>query len=291
MMIWRSFTLRMVYRFSRENFGVEHMRANLTMKSWMTMAWVLRFALFVLAAIPSFSLNADAQTVDEVIAKNIEARGGLDKLQSVRSIRTTAKFSQGSFRADFRQENKRADKVREEFIIQGMAQVQAYDGKTGWQISPFGGRKDPELLSQDDLKSLAVDADMDGPLIQYKEKGHKAELVGHDSMEGTDCFKIKLSMKNGDVRYYYLDTDSYLELKVEIQTTIRGALQESELYYGDYEQVNGIYYPFTVEQAQKGSSSRAQISVEKIEQNIPLEDTIFSMPVSKPAVKAPPSGK
>jgi hypothetical protein len=252
---------------------------------------IVRIFLSVAAAIVFFSFAASGQTVDEVIAKNIQAHGGLDKLKSVRSIRTSAKFSQGSFRAEFRQETKRADKVREEFIIQGLAQVQAYDGKTGWQISPFGGRKDPELLSQDDLKSLVVDADIDGPLVDYKEKGHKAELVGHDSMEGTDCFKIKLSLKNGDVRYYYLDADSYLELKLEIQTTIRGALQESELYYGDYEQVNGIYYPFAVEQAQKGSASRAQISVEKIEQNIPLEDAHFSMPVSKPETKAPPSGK
>jgi hypothetical protein len=136
-----------------------------------------------------------------------------------------------------------------------------------------------------------VDADIDGPLVEYKEKGHRAELVGHDSVEGTDCFKIKLSMKNGDVRYYYLDVDSFLELKVEIQTTIRGALQESELYYGDYEQVNGIFYPFAVEQARKGSASRAQISVEKIDQNVPLEDAHFSMPVSKREIKAPPAGK
>jgi len=80
-------------------------------------------------------------------------------------------------------------------------------------------------------------------------------------------------------------------LKLEIQTTIRGALQENELYYGDYELVNGIYYPFAVEQAQKGSASRAQISVEKIEQNVPLEDAHFSMPVAKPETKAPPAGK
>jgi len=257
----------------------------------MEFARAFRFFLPVLAAIACFPFAASAQTVDEVIAKNIQAKGGADKLKSVRTIRTTAKFSQGSFRAEFRQEVKRVDKVREEFIIQGLAQVQAYDGKTGWQISPFGGRKDPELLSQDDLKSLVVDADIDGPLVDYKEKGHKAELVGHDSMEGTDCFKIKLSMKNGDVRYYYLDADSYLELKLEIQTTIRGALQENELYYGDYEQVNGIYYPFAVEQAQKGSSSRAQFSVEKIEQNISLEDAHFSMPVSKPETKTAPAGK
>jgi len=232
-----------------------------------------------------------AQSVDEVIAKNIQARGGLEKLKSVKSIRTSGKLTQGGFHADFRQEGKRGEKVREEFIVQGMAQIQAYDGKTGWQISPFGGRKDAELLSQDDLKSLAVDADIDGPLVEYKEKGHKAELVGHDSMEGTDCFKIKLSMKNGDVRYYYLDADSYLELKVEIQTTIRGALQESELYYGDYEQVNGIYYPLSVEQGQKGSTSRTEISIVKVEQNVALDDSLFTMPASKPEAKAPAAGK
>lgn len=263
------------------------MKVELRLTPFRESCEVVRFFFLILAAITCISFSAGAQTVDEVIAKNIQAHGGKDKLKAVSSIRTTAKLTQGSFRAELHKENKRAEKVREEFIIQGLAQVQAYDGKTGWQISPFGGRKDPELLSQDDLKSLVVDADIDGPLMEYQEKGHKAELLGHDSMEGTDCFKIKLSMKNGDVRYYFLDADSFLELKVEIQTTVRGALQENELYYGDYEQVNGIYYPFTVEQAQKGSSSRTQMSVEKIEQNIPLEDAHFSMPVSKPETKAP----
>jgi len=243
------------------------------------------FLLFVVTA-----GVAGAQTVDEIIAKNIQARGGLEKLKAVKSLRTTVKFSDGSFRAEFRQENKRPGKVREEFIVQGMAQIQAYDGKAGWQISPFGGRKDPDLLSQDDVKSLIVDGDIDGPLVDYKEKGHKAELVGHDSMEGTDSFKIKLSMKNGDTRYYYLDTDSYLELKIEVQTTIRGALQESEMYYGDYEQVNGIYYPFAVEQAQKGSSSRQQFSVEKIEQNVDLDDARFAMPAAKSEAKKASAG-
>src|SRR5712675_3637852 len=251
---------------------------------------MVRVFVAILAASFTCVSIARAQTVDEVIAKNIQAHGGVEKLKSINTARTTAKFTQGSFRAEVMKENKRADKVRVEFIIQGLAQVQAYDGKSGWQISPFGGRKDPELLSQDDLKSLVVDSDIDGPLVDYKEKGHKAELVGHDSVEGTDCYKIKLSMKNGDVRYYYLDTDSFLELKLEIQTTIRGALQESEVYYGDYEKVNGVYYPFAVEQAAKGSSSRAQISVEKVEQNVPMDDAHFSVPVSKPQAKAPPAG-
>lgn len=264
-------------------------------ESWLTpireFSWIFRISFPVLVAIAVFSLSARAQSVDEVIGKNIQARGGLDKLKSVRSIRTTGKVSEGSFRADYRRENKRADKVREELIIQGLVRVQAYDGKTGWQISPFGGRKDPELMSEEDMKSLVVDADLDGPLVDYKEKGHRAELLGHDSVEGTDCFKVKLSMKNGDVRYYYLDADSFLELKLEIQTTIRGGLQESELYYGDYEQVNGMYYAFAVEKAQKGDTSRAQISVKQIELNVPMEDAHFSMPVSKAETKTRPAGK
>jgi hypothetical protein len=252
---------------------------------------LLRLAVLFSAAFAICSFSAPAQTVDDIIAKNVQAHGGLDKLRSINSLRITAKYSEGSFRADSLQENKRPDKVRQEFILQGMAGIQAYDGKVGWQITPWSGRKDPELMSQDDLKGLIVASDLDGPLVDYKSKGHQAELLGHDSVEGTDCFKIKLTLKNGDVRYYYLDTDSFLELKVEIQTSVRGTLQESEMYYGDYEQVNGIYYPFAIEQAEKGSSSRSQISVQKIEQNVPLEDTYFTMPVVKPAAPPPKTEK
>lgn len=230
-------------------------------------------------------LGAHAQTVDEVITKNIQAHGGLEKLKAVKTIRTTGKFSQGSFRAGFLQDNKRPGKVREEALIQGLAQIQAYDGKTGWQISPFGGRKDAELLSQDDLKGLMIDADIDGPLVDYKEKGHKAELVGHDSVEGTDCYKVKLTLKNGDVRYYFLDADSFLEIKTENQSNIRGAVQFTETYYGDYEQVNGLYFPFVFEGGEKGNPARTKYTVEKIEINVALDDVLFSMPASKAVTK------
>ena len=232
-----------------------------------------------------------AQTVDEVIAKNIQAHGGLERIKAVNTLRNTSRLSFGPYRATSLQENKRPDKVREEFVIQGLAQVQAYDGKTAWQVSPFEGRKDPQLMTAEDSKSLIVDSDIDGPLVDYKAKGHKAELMGHDSVEGTDCYKVRLTMKNGDVRYYYLDTDSFLELKLEVQTTVRGTLQETEQYFGDYEQVNGIYYPFAVEQARKGDAQRQKLSVEKIEINIPVDDSRFAMPVMKPAEKVPAASK
>ncbi len=219
-----------------------------------------------------------APSVDEIIAKNIQARGGLEKIKAVRTMRATGTIDQGDFRARFVQENERPNKVREEFIIQGMAQVEAYDGKTGWQVSPFEGRKDPDKLSADDMKGLITDADIDGQLVDYKNKDHRAEFIGHDSVEGTDCYKIKLTLSNSDVRYYYIDTDSFLELKVETERSIRGTVRYSETYYGDYDQVNGIYFPFAFESGQKGSPFRVKFTVDKIEINVPIDDARFTMP-------------
>src|SRR5438045_1729852 len=250
-----------------------------------------RIILFLCAFLLSSAAVVRAQSLDEVIANNIKARGGLEKLKSLRTIRTTAKMSAGSFRLMVVVENKRADKVREEAIIQGLAQVRAFDGKSAWQVSPFGGRKDPELMSQDDAKDLAIDADIDGLLVDYKEKGHKAELLGHDSVEGTDCFKIKLALKNGDVRYYYLDADSFLEIKIETQSNIRGTVQYSETYLGDYEAVDGIFFPFAIDNGEKGSDSRNKFTVEKVELNVPLDDSRFTMPASKPEAKAASAAK
>jgi outer membrane lipoprotein-sorting protein len=241
--------------------------------------------LLWLAAAPA----AKAQTVDEIIAKNIEAHGGMEKLKAMQTFRSSGKFMNGTIRYGFVQENKRPEKVREENIVQGSADVQAYDGKTGWEVSPFEGRKDPKLLSEDDLKPLLEDADIDGQLVDYKQKGHKAELVGHDPVEGTDCYKIKLTMKNGTVRYYYLDADSYLELKIETQRIIRGAIQDTETYFGDYEQVNGIYFPFAFEGGEKGDPNRTKYTVEKIEVNVPLDDSRFALPAA-PAKAAAKTG-
>ncbi|MGA3326945.1 MAG: outer membrane lipoprotein-sorting protein [Terriglobia bacterium] len=246
---------------------------------------MFRTFLTILAGMALLAPAARAQTVDEIIAKNVEALGGMDKLQSVKTLRMNATLKMGSFQAAMKSENKRPDKVRDEFILQGMAQVSAYDGKAGWQVNPFQGRKDPEMLSADDTKGLQVEADIDGPLVNYQQKGSTAELVGHDSVEGTDCYKIKLTLKNGDARIYYLDADSYMVIKLETQTFIRGSLQERETYYGDYEKVDGIYYPFSSESAPKDQPDRVQITLDKVEVNVPLDDSRFAVPGGKSEAK------
>ena len=252
---------------------------------------MIRSLLVALAAVLLLPVMAQAQTVDEIIAKNAQARGGLEKLKSVKTMRMTATVSAGSFRAQFVRDNKRDDKVREETILQGLARVRAYDGKTAWQVNPFRGRKDPELISEDNAKSLIVHADIEGPLIDYKVKGHNAELLGHDSVEGTDCYKIKLTLKDRDVRYYYLDADSFLEIKIESESKIRGALQYTDTFLGDYDLVNGIYFPFAIETGETGSEKREKFTVDKIVLNLLLDDAMFAMPVLKTDANPSPAVK
>jgi len=102
---------------------------------------------------------------------------------------------------------------------------------------------------------------------------------------------VKLTLKNGDIRYYFLDSDSFLELKIENQSNIRGTVQYTETFFGDYEKVNGIYYPFAVETGEKGSESRTKFAVDKVEVDVPLDDARFSMSAIKPDVKTSPAAK
>ncbi len=236
---------------------------------WLAAVWMLGSAL-------------NAQTVDEIISKNLQARGGLEKIRAVKSVRASGKLSQGDFRAKFVQENLRPNRVREEVTIQGMSQIEAYDGHVGWRVSPFEGRKDADMLSADDVKGLMVDADLDGQLVDYRNKDHRAEYLGHDLVEGTDCYKIKLTLSNGDARIFYIDTVSNLEIMVESQRKIRGTVRYSETYYGDYELVDGVYYPFAIEVGEKGSHERTKFAMNKVEVNVPVAANRFSVPaVSK----------
>jgi hypothetical protein len=240
----------------------------------------------------SASLFALGQTADELVAKNIEAHGGLDKIKAIKSLRMTGRFQQGDFSAQVAQFAKAPNDVRETFSLQGMTQVQAYDGTTGWQISPFQGRKEPELLGEDDMRDIVEDADFYGPLVDAKEKGNTIEYLGHTTVDGDDAYRLKVTLKNGDIIYYYLDPDTYLEIRVERQQFIRGAVRESVTNLGSYKLVNGVYFPFSVESGQKRNpNSFSQVTYEKIEANVPLEDTMFQMPAAPAASTTPAKPK
>lgn len=250
----------------------------------------MRRLLLAVVALALFALPASAQTADEIIAKYLKTIGGAAKLEALKTLRRTGKFTGGGgFEAIVVQENKRGEMTRQEFTFQGMTGVSAYDGKVGWKIEPWGGKKDVESLSEEELKSIIEEADFDGPLINYRQKGHKVEFTGTEPVEGTDTYKLKVTLKNGDVSYYFMDTDYYVPIKIETKRVVRGAEQESETVLGDYKEVAGVYLPHSYESGQKASPNKSQITYEKIEANVPLEDSRFKQPATKPA--KPEGGK
>jgi len=246
---------------------------------------LLGAAAVLLAAAP-----ASAQTAEEIVAKFIKTVGGMERIQAVKTLRRTGKFTGGGgFEAVIVEENKRPNLVRQEFSLQGMTQINAYDGKSGWKIEPWQGKKDVEPLGEEELKQILEDSDLDGPLVNYREKGHKVEYVGLEPVEGTDSHKLKVTLANGDVRYYYMDTDYFVPIKIELKRMIRGAEREYETILGDYKEVAGWYLPHSVESGVKGSPNKQSITYQKIEANVALDDARFRAPAAQqPAAAAPP---
>lgn len=248
--------------------------------------------LFLSALIFASAISVvSAQTVDEVIAKNIQARGGMDKIKSVQTIRSTGKMQFGPMEAPGSMVQKRPDMVRVDFTVQGLTAIQAYDGSQAWAIMPFTGKKDPELMPADEAKEMKEDADIDGPLVDYKAKGNQVELMGKEDVEGTPAYKLKVTLKDGDVKYMYLDTDSGLQIKEEEKRMIRGTEQETDTILGDYREVNGLLFPFAIDSGLKGSSERQKMTVDKVEINVPVDDASFKMPAAPPAPAAKPETK
>jgi hypothetical protein len=236
----------------------------------------------------SVALPLRAQTADEIITKYLSTVGGMDKIQAIKTLRRSGKFiGGGGFEAPIQYINKRPDMVRQEFTFQGLTGVSAYDGKSGWKIEPWGGKKDAENMGEVELKQIIEEADFDGPLVNYKEKGNKVEYVGMEPVEGTDALKLKVTLKDGDIRYFYMDTDYYVPIKIEIKRMVRGAEQEYETILGDYKEVSGVYLPFSVETGAKGSEDRGKLAFEKIEANVDVQDASFA----RPAAPAAPAGK
>ena len=243
--------------------------------------------VFLLCTIATLcSLSAAAQSADELVGKYLKAVGGMDKINAVQTLRRTGKFiGGGGFEADISQENKRAHSVREEFSLQGMTQINAYDGKTGWKIEPWQGKKDAEALGEEEMKSILDDADFDGPLVDYKRKGYKVEYLGMDKFEGTDTYKLKVTKPDGDTFTYYLDTDYYMPIKIDVKRFVRGEERNYEVALGDYKQVSGWYLPYSVETNLKGQQDKSKVVYDKIEANVPIDDARFAMPAVKPAAK------
>ncbi len=226
-----------------------------------------------------FVQSAFAITADELISKNIEARGGLEKIRAIQSVKLTGKTRFGSRDLPYVIVMKRPEMLRTEVTLQGMTAIRAYDGKDAWRLNPFRGRIDPEMMSADDVKIMKINADIDGPLVDYKAKGNTVEYMGTEDVDGTEAHKLKVTFKTGDVRYIYLDPDYFLEIRETDVIKIRGAETVEETDLGNYEQVNGVYFPYSLETGEKDGPKDQAVTIEKAEVNVDVDDSLFHFPV------------
>jgi outer membrane lipoprotein-sorting protein len=239
-------------------------------------AWLIAPVVFLCA-------TAQAMTADELVSKNVAARGGMESLQAITSLRLSGKMIIGGFGAevDAVQIYKRPGAYRFEGTLQGMTMVQSYDGKEAWKIFPFQGRKDPERMSADDSKELAEQADFDGPWVDAAAKGNKLDYLGTEDVDGTDAHKLKVTLKNGDVEYVWFDPDAFVVIRTLTQRTVRGVEQREETDYSDYEKVNGTYVAFSTSSGPADSTQRTKFTVDKAEANASVDAATFAFPAGK----------
>ena len=249
----------------------------------MNLRSVTSVVFVALIAPGAFAQDKSQVTVDQLIAKNIGAKGGAAALHDLQTLRLSGKMlvQGGQIQLTYLQIKKRPEDVRTEASLQGMTQIEAYDGREGWRVSPFFGRRDPERMSSDDVKALVEDAEMDGPLVDWQAKGNAVEYLGTEDVDGTPAHKLKVVRKNGDVSFVYLDPDHFLEIRVLTQRTRHGAYEEVETDLGDYEKAGGVFVPTSIEFGRKGAPDKQRIIIDKVEANVPVDDTIFHFPASK----------
>ncbi len=184
----------------------------------------------------------------------------MTNLQALKSLKRTGRLviPGANIELTVADSRVRPDMIRQEYTLQGMTAVEAWDGKEGWQVQPFEGRKDPERMPADQAKPLALAADIDFPLVDYRAKGGQVEYLGLEEVDGTPAHKLRLELASGDDVTYFIDPDTWMIIRDVQKREVRGAEQISETDYGDYEKVQGVWVPMTEASGPVGVGPGAQ---------------------------------
>jgi len=235
-------------------------------------AWLAALLLLAAGA-------AQAQTVDEVVHRYLQARGGVEKLRAVRSLRLTGTMEiPGVPPAPFVMELKRPRQMRTEFTVEGRTGIRAYDGKAGWARLPLPGDP-PRPMSPEDSAEARDQADVDlSPLVDAAAKGFTIELAGKDRIPGGETWRLVVRGVAGPPRTVHLSTKTHLAIASEETRMVEGRPVEFVTNVGDYRTVQGLAFPFRIEIGPKGSLDRQKVVIDKVEVNPAIDDSRFAMP-------------
>jgi outer membrane lipoprotein-sorting protein len=234
---------------------------------------LLRTAVPVLVLAVAAVAALHAQSVDEIIARNIEAKGGAEKLRGVQSMKLTGKLSGRGMEAPFTIWSKRPNLARQETEMQGTHMVRAFDGTKAWMmIGP-----DAQEIAGPQAQSTRDQAEFDTPLLDYKTKGHTVELVGTETVGGTKAYHLKLTTKGGQVQHFFIDAETGVERQTSMTLDQDGQQMNIVTDLSDFRDVDGIKVPFSVKQTVNGTPITTLL-VDKVQFNIPIDDALFRMP-------------
>ena len=238
-----------------------------------------KIIMLILAAIVAAIGSLFGQDLDEVLEQYYEVTGA-EKVSQFQAVTAKGKIMQMGMEMEFTNTIKRPGKLYLEVPIQGQLMKQGYNGEVGWLVAPWSGSLDPVELSDVQLKSMERQADIDGMLYDYKEKGYTTTLEGEEEMEGSPVFVIK-QLKDEDEFIHYMDAENYVLLKTKAKLNVEGSIIEIETLFGNYKPVDGIVMPFSIESKVNGQT-QSQIMMEEYVFNEEVDDAIFEKPAPAP---------
>lgn len=217
--------------------------------------------------------SASAQTADDIVARNIEAKGGLSLIRSVASVKRTSQIKIDGGEARLVTYGKRPDLMRQELSVAGETEVTSFDGRVAWTISPLSGAPKATVVTGLAADRIRRQADFDGPFIDWRTKGLTIEFVGIETLDTRKVYHLRIGDKNQGVVDAYLDVATALEAKL-VHDADGGRFEEM---LSDYRKVAGIMVPFSV-RVQVNGVVRSEMTLKSVEFNVPIADTLFTIP-------------
>ncbi|MDB5012846.1 MAG: hypothetical protein JWQ25_1048 [Daejeonella sp.] len=235
---------------------------------------------FLFAALAlTLSVSAFAQSVDEIVNKNIAALGGKEKLNSLKSVKIDATISVQGMELPSTIVQLNNVGMRSDFTVQGVKGTQVVTKSEGWSFMPFMGQDKPVASPVDEVKQAQSTLDLAGPLVDYAKKGNKVELVGKEAVEGKEAVKLKVTLNDGSGMDYYIDPVTGYTVKTIIRRKMNGQQAEVSVVMSDYKKTDeGYAFPYTMNQVVTGGPGLMVIKVTNIEINKPVDESIFEMP-------------
>ena len=219
-------------------------------------------------------VRAQTPTAESVIARNLQAKGGLEKIRAVQSLKQTGRVTLQGMDAEMTIYLRRPNLLRQEIAIAGQTIINAFDGTTAWLINPLSGSTNPIVISGPDAEATKEQSDFDGPLVDFQAKGYTIVLSGTETLNGRSVTHLTITDRRQRVQHCYLDADTSLEVK--IVNEMPGATLEQEL--SDWRDVQGVMLPFSL-RTSLGGRTVQQLAIQKVDVNPSLDDSLFKMPV------------